>query len=49
MISDGLKACKRSDPKLDECLLNMLRQTKPQLMQGKWIKIRNYYYIGAVV
>ncbi|XP_060861771.1 uncharacterized protein LOC132938771 [Metopolophium dirhodum] len=33
-FAEGLTACKRSDPKLDECLLNMLRQTKPQLMQG---------------
>ncbi|XP_025198797.1 protein takeout-like [Melanaphis sacchari] len=31
---DGLTACKRSDPNLDECLLNMLKQTKPQLIQG---------------
>lgn len=33
-LADGLKACKKSDPKLNECLLNMLRQAKPQLMQG---------------
>ncbi|KAE9545414.1 hypothetical protein AGLY_000957 [Aphis glycines] len=33
-FTDGLTACKRSDPMLDDCLLNMLKQTKPQLMQG---------------
>lgn len=33
-FTDEVSACKRSDPKLDECLLNMLRQIKPQLMQG---------------
>ncbi|XP_025408298.1 uncharacterized protein LOC112682050 [Sipha flava] len=31
---DGLKPCKRSDPKLEECLLNILKQAKPQLIRG---------------
>ncbi|XP_050432805.1 uncharacterized protein LOC126840865 [Adelges cooleyi] len=32
---DGLQKCKKNDPAgLDECLLNMLKQAKPYLMQG---------------
>lgn len=33
-ISDGVPACKRDNPKLDECLLNILKHAKPQLMRG---------------
>lgn len=34
LISDGLAACKKNDPKLNECLLNMMKQAKPQLLHG---------------
>lgn len=33
-LLDGLVACKRNDPKLDECLLKILKQIKPELVNG---------------
>ncbi|VVC32161.1 Haemolymph juvenile hormone binding [Cinara cedri] len=33
-LTDGLTPCKKTDPKLNECLLDILKRVKPQLFHG---------------